>query len=218
MFLKVRLRNEERKRGKLPYIFRLTGACSDVNGVTRIFVDKLFWSRNAGEATSADWSLALNCTGLKCNSELNSSLHKPAWSRDCKPKLSLIFFYSYRGYYSRKYEHDFYARKKYLQHVQNKNEEVRKDLDQYHSEKLKEQQNLAEDCARTEFGELAQNLHHLSSTKAIPGVYSAPYSQLKPQAFNVDIETHLKSTFKSNYQWRAPNKEKMDFFRNLAEQ
>ena len=32
----------------------------------------------------------------------------------------------YRGFYSRKYEHDFYARKAYLHHVQNKNEEVRK--------------------------------------------------------------------------------------------
>ena len=39
---------------------------------------------------------------------------------------------SYRGYYSRKYEHDFYARKKYLHHVENKNEEVRKNLDEYH--------------------------------------------------------------------------------------
>ena len=37
----------------------------------------------------------------------------------------------YRGYYSRKYEHDFYARKSYLQHVQTKNEEVRKQLEGY---------------------------------------------------------------------------------------
>ena len=39
--------------------------------------------------------------------------------------------YSYRGYYSRKYEHDFYARKTYLNHVQTKNEEVRKKLTEY---------------------------------------------------------------------------------------
>lgn len=30
--------------------------------------------------------------------------------------------------------------------------------------------------ARTEFAELAGNLHHLSSTKAVPGVYNPPYS------------------------------------------
>ena len=44
----------------------------------------------------------------------------------------LSFFFSYRGFYSRKYEHDFYARKKYLQHVETKNEEVRKNLDEHH--------------------------------------------------------------------------------------
>ena len=45
-----------------------------------------------------------------------------------------VFVYSYRGYYSRKYEHDFYARKKYLRHVENKNDEVRRNLDTYHKE------------------------------------------------------------------------------------
>ena len=70
--------------------------------------------------------------------------------------------------------------------------------------------------ARTEFAELASNLHHLSSTRAVPGVYNPPYSMLKPQAFNVDIETHLKQTFKSNYQWRPASKEKIEFFRSLA--
>ena len=123
---------------------------------------------------------------------------------------------SYRGYYSRKYEHDFFARKKYLQHVEHKNEEVRKLLDSHHKERQREEQIRQEECARTEFSELAQNLHHLSSTKTIPGVYNPPYSQLKPQAFNVDIETHLKSTFKANYQWRPPSAEKINFFRTLA--
>ena len=37
----------------------------------------------------------------------------------------------YRGYYSRKYEHDFYARKSYLHHVETKNEEVRQTLEDF---------------------------------------------------------------------------------------
>lgn len=49
--------------------------------------------------------------------------------------------------------------------------------------------------ARSEFKELAKNLHHLSSTLTIPGVYNPPYSRTKPTAFEIDIETHLKSTF-----------------------
>ena len=106
---------------------------------------------------------------------------------------------SYRGFYSRKYEHDFYARKKYLKHVETKNEEVRKNLEEYNKKSVQDDQKRQEQSARTEFAELAGNLHHLTSTKAVPGVYNPPYSHLKPQAFNVDIETHLKSTFKSNY-------------------
>jgi hypothetical protein len=98
------------------------------------------------------------------------------------------------------------------------NEEVRKGLDDYFKKHGQEEQKIQEANARTEFAELASNLHHLTSTKAIPGVYNPPYSQLKPQAFNVDIETHLKSTFKSNYQWKPPNKDKIGFFRQLAKE
>jgi hypothetical protein len=45
---------------------------------------------------------------------------------------------------------------------------------------------------------IASNLHHLVSTKNIPGVYNPPYmpKEFKPQINNVDIETHLKSVFK----------------------
>jgi hypothetical protein len=53
---------------------------------------------------------------------------------------------------------------------------VRRLLEAHHKEKLREEQIRQEDCARTEFSELAGNLHHLSSTKTIPGVYNAPYS------------------------------------------
>ena len=38
---------------------------------------------------------------------------------------------------------------------------------------------------------------------------------MKPQVFNVDVETHLKSTFKANYQWKASNREKIKYFKQL---
>ena len=121
----------------------------------------------------------------------------------------------YRGYYSRTYTHDFYARKNYLEHVKMKNDEVRKNLEEHHKSNLMEEQKRQEQTARTEFAELASNLHHLCSTKAIPGVYNPPYLRngMKPQAFNVDVETHLRSTFKANYQWKPADKDKIEFFR-----
>ena len=37
----------------------------------------------------------------------------------------------FRGYYSRKYEHDFYARKRWLEDMYKKNEEVCRQLEEY---------------------------------------------------------------------------------------
>ena len=53
--------------------------------------------------------------------------------------LLYSLYSSFRGFYSRKYEHDFYARKKYLQHVEKKNEEVRAILDSHHKKQLMEE-------------------------------------------------------------------------------
>jgi hypothetical protein len=64
--------------------------------------------------------------------------------------------------------------------VEKKNEEVRKVLEQHHNDKIMEEIKRQEYMARTEFAELAGNLHHLTSTRAVPGVYSPPFSQLKP--------------------------------------
>ena len=63
-----------------------------------------------------------------------------------------------------------------MQHVEKKNEEVRAILDSHHKKQLVEESKRQEDCARAEFGELAGNLHHLTSTKSVPGVYNPPYS------------------------------------------
>jgi hypothetical protein len=52
-----------------------------------------------------------------------------------------------------------------------------------------------EGLAKAEFQELAKNLHHLSSTGHIPGVYNSPFVDIKPQAFNEDVEGHLRKVF-----------------------
>ena len=30
---------------------------------------------------------------------------------------------------------------------------------------------------------------------------------MKPTAFNMDVETHLKATFSTNYKWKAPTRD-----------
>ena len=77
----------------------------------------------------------------------------------------------YRGYYFRKYTHDFYARMHYLDHLRSKNQEMRESMNKYYDALKAEQARQQEDYARLEFNKLASSLHHLTSTKAIPGVY-----------------------------------------------
>ena len=95
-------------------------------------------------------------TKSRCKDALSSSRNKLLSFKNSKiGVLLLIYFASYRGYYSRKYEHDFFARKKYLAHVEHKNSEVRKLLETHNKECERDEQIRQEECARTEFAELA---------------------------------------------------------------
>ena len=145
-----------------------------------------------------------------------------------KQDMQLIFYSQmatimqrfFRGYYEWKYKHDFYARKKYLANVAWKNDETLWELNDFKRMQEVEEQKWKEDVARLELSKVAQNVHHLVSTWAIPGIYNPPYirDDMKPQIFNVDVETHLWTTFKSNYTWKAPDKSKIEFFRNLSKE
>ena len=79
----------------------------------------------------------------------------------------------YRGFYSRKYLHDFYARKKYLKYIEGKNQRRLEKMSKYKQDLLCEDQKRQEEYARMEFYKLSTNLHHLTSTNAIPGVYKS---------------------------------------------
>ena len=86
-----------------------------------------------------------------------------------KERMQLEFFFSmsviiqkmFRGYYVRKYKHDFYARKKYLNNVSRKNQEVRDKLEDFRKTSETEEQKRKEEIARMELTKVASNVHHL---------------------------------------------------------
>lgn len=43
-------------------------------------------------------------------------------------------------------------------------------------------------------------------------MYNPPYSLAKPTAFNLEVETHLKATFKANYTWKPPTRKDIAYF------
>ena len=100
---------------------------------------------------------------------------------------------SFRGYYSRRYYHDFFARKSYIQEVIVKSEKLRAELANHRQELLERDARSQEERAREEFSRVTENLHHLLSTKCQPGIYNSPYLQGDvPTAFNIPVEDHLR--------------------------
>jgi len=98
----------------------------------------------------------------------------------------------FRGFYSRRYYHDFFARKAYIQSVVVKSNALRKKLAAQLEQQRREEEDKKAAENHEEFKKVTQNLHHLVSTAATPGIYKSPYMQNQiPTAFGIPIEEHL---------------------------
>uniref|UniRef100_A0A3Q4GHX1 Spermatogenesis associated 17 n=1 Tax=Neolamprologus brichardi TaxID=32507 RepID=A0A3Q4GHX1_NEOBR len=82
---------------------------------------------------------------------------------------------TWRGFFVRKYIHNFYARKKYMEGLVMKNELVRRELDQL--EELQKRERECLDMVKEHTAKVCQahRLHHLLSTKQCPGVFNSPF-------------------------------------------
>ena len=105
------------------------------------------------------------------------------------------------GYKCRKNVMDYHANRTWLEVTRKKNEETLIELKEQAAKRQYELDRHNEENQRRNFVNIAKNLHHLVSTKTIPGVYNTPFlpAELKPQVYNADIEEHLRGIFKSSY-------------------
>ncbi|XP_075906390.1 spermatogenesis-associated protein 17 [Nelusetta ayraudi] len=81
----------------------------------------------------------------------------------------------WRGFFVRKYVHNFYTRKSYLEGIARNNEIVRMELDELEEFQKRERdyvQMMEEQSAKTYE---AYRLHHLLSTKQRPGIFNSPF-------------------------------------------
>lgn len=103
----------------------------------------------------------------------------------------------FRGFFSRRTLHDFYARKKYIASVLDQSRRVRDELQRHRASQEEELRKKESSDQRIEFDEITENLHHLLSTQSQPGIYNSPFIQEDlPTAFNQPIEDHIKTSFK----------------------
>ncbi|XP_071963738.1 spermatogenesis-associated protein 17-like [Antedon mediterranea] len=81
----------------------------------------------------------------------------------------------WRGYYTRKYIHNYYSRKKYLEGLVVKNEFVRQQLQEYSELKAVEAERELQQKIKERLEAEAQKKHYLLSTEVVPGIYNSPF-------------------------------------------
>ncbi|CAH1263256.1 SPATA17 [Branchiostoma lanceolatum] len=94
----------------------------------------------------------------------------------------------WRGYYVRKYVHNYYARKRYLEGLQIKNQIVRSELSEYAEMHKREREKRRQELAEKKEIYNARKNHYLLSTHQVSGIYNTPY---KP--FPDEMEYQLMS-------------------------
>lgn len=103
----------------------------------------------------------------------------------------------FRAFYSRKYVHNFYARKAYVTSVLQKGDTLRNDMQQHFENQVTEHIERQEQEGRKKVSALAARLHHLRSTDAVPGMFNSPYHVgYHPTAYGVPIEEHLRTAIR----------------------
>jgi len=106
----------------------------------------------------------------------------------------------WRGYFSRKHVHNFAARKAYLRAVAARNAEVRAEMAAAEQQALAARRGGRAATAREQFEQQVGQLHHLVSTRAVPGIFSPPFevaAGLVPVIEGLTIEEHLQRACKA---------------------
>eukprot|EP00638_Chattonella_subsalsa_P012819 CAMPEP_0117778062 /NCGR_PEP_ID=MMETSP0948-20121206/758_1 /TAXON_ID=44440 /ORGANISM="Chattonella subsalsa, Strain CCMP2191" /LENGTH=383 /DNA_ID=CAMNT_0005605293 /DNA_START=135 /DNA_END=1287 /DNA_ORIENTATION=- len=99
---------------------------------------------------------------------------------------------TFRGFYSRRYFHDYSARKKYIADIIEKGQTVRQKLEENLQKQKEAEWEEKQRKTEAEFQKVTQNLHHLVSTKVQSGIYNSPYDEV-PTAYGKPVEDHLRT-------------------------
>ncbi|KAM6979898.1 spermatogenesis-associated protein 17 [Aplochiton taeniatus] len=90
-------------------------------------------------------------------------------------KMAVKIQQRWKGYYVRKYVHNYHARKRYLEGLVRMNEEVRRDLDELAEGQRQQRERLALEREEQDKTMQALKKHHLLSTQQCPGVFNSPF-------------------------------------------
>jgi hypothetical protein len=114
---------------------------------------------------------------------------------------------SFRGYYSRKYRQNHHLRKLYLENVKSAGERVRQSMEAYAEQIRVNEEDKAFEEKEIKFKQLTENLHHLVSTRQVPGVYNPRVTLLEqPTVNDIPVESYLRGAVKDLLKTRGLTK------------
>lgn len=107
---------------------------------------------------------------------------------------------TFRGFLSRKHIHDFRRRKKYIQTVTSKGEQLNRTLSLEAEQRAKVVEIEKQNRQAKQFEALTERVHYLLSTSAIPGVYHSSHGeQFHKSAFGIPMDDHLRESAHNSY-------------------
>jgi hypothetical protein len=112
----------------------------------------------------------------------------------------------WRGYQSRKLREDYYRRAQWVHTVSLASKDLNIDAE-FKAQRLQQmQQEKLESEASVKFEEMASSLHHLVSTRAIPGIFNSPFGEINQRtAYEVPLDQHLWDAFHNKYTEKKNN-------------
>ena len=116
-------------------------------------------------------------------------------------RMAILIQKVFRGYLSRKYSLDFYARKKYINDITMRSNKLLSELREQNCKNLETQKRMKEMKKAEKFDKLIGNLHHLLSTKRIKGVFKSPFgNEFSATAYGISVEQHIKQKFHQQFE------------------
>jgi len=105
----------------------------------------------------------------------------------------------WRGYLSRKVNADFYQRARFIHQVSVQSQEHNMNAE-YEVERQRQEDNeINTQKAAIKFEKMASNLHHLVSTRNIPGIFQSRFGEANHRtAYEVPMDQHLWDAFRNN--------------------
>ena len=99
--------------------------------------------------------------------------------------------------------HDFYARKEYLHQILEQNQKTIEQMKAYEEETRKDYEREEARTESLKCKELANGLHHLVSTKTVPGVFNGIRTR-NYRIGNVPVDEYIKHSAKESIRKRVP--------------